>query len=285
MSLRKVPAAALYVSEPAPQLFGNPPNEQKFFGLPIDGASTWTNSNWLKSRFHFSFAEYSNPRNASFGVLRVMNDDLVQPSRGFGAHPHRDMEICTYVVEGELTHQDSLGTRETLGRGSVQFMTAGRGVRHSEHNLSADRPLRFIQSWIVPRARGLPPNYGSVRGDADLARARRNKWVHLLSDADSASADTPVKVAQDVNLFVTELDAGAALPLVVGDGRQAYLLCVEGAAAFRTEGDSRTAELERHDAMEILGRSATPIEVAAGEAGAHILYFEMAAGGRGRSDL
>ena len=84
---------------------------------------------------------------------------------------------------------------------------------------------------------------------------------------------------------MTELDAGAALPLVVGDGRQAYLLCVEGAAAFRTEGDSRTAELERHDAMEILGRSATPIEVAAGEAGAHILYFEMAAGGRGRSDL
>ena len=82
-------------------------------------------------------------------MLRVLNDDLVQPARGFGTHPHRDMEICTYVVEGSLSHQDSMGTEETLGRGSIQFMTAGTGVRHSEHNLATDKPLRFIQMWIV----------------------------------------------------------------------------------------------------------------------------------------
>lgn len=91
------------------------------------------------------FAEYNNPRNANYGVLRVMNDDLVQPSRGFGTHPHREMEIVTYIVEGELTHKDSMGTEETLHRGSIQFMTAGTGVSHSEHNRHPSKPLRFIQ--------------------------------------------------------------------------------------------------------------------------------------------
>lgn len=99
-----------------PAWFGNPGNENN---------PKWTNANWLKSRFHFSFAEYNNPKNSNFGVLRVMNDDLVQPSRGFGTHGHREMEICTYVVNGELTHKDSMGTQESLGKGSIQFMTAG----------------------------------------------------------------------------------------------------------------------------------------------------------------
>jgi len=84
----------------------------------------------------------------------------VQPARGFGTHPHREMEIVTYVVEGELTHQDSMSTKESLGRGSIQFMTAGTGVSHSEHNLDPTKPLRFIQMWLVPRERGLNPNYG-----------------------------------------------------------------------------------------------------------------------------
>jgi redox-sensitive bicupin YhaK (pirin superfamily) len=96
-------------------------------------------------------------RSNNFGPLRVMNDDLVQPSRGFGAHPHRDAEIVTYIVQGQLTHKDSMGTRETLGRGSVQFMTAGSGVTHSEHNLDAKHPLRFIQMWFTPRRYRPPP--------------------------------------------------------------------------------------------------------------------------------
>jgi len=118
LAIRKIPETKLGVSEPPPSWFGNRENER--------GNGKWTNANWLKSRFHFSFAEYSNPRNLNFGVLRVMNDDLVQPDRGFGEHPHRDVEICTYVVEGKLTHKDSMGTAETLGRGAIQFMTAGQ---------------------------------------------------------------------------------------------------------------------------------------------------------------
>eukprot|EP00981_Chlorochromonas_danica_P012624 scaffold5232_cov179-Ochromonas_danica.AAC.1 len=105
-----------------------------------------------------------------------MNDDLVQPNRGFGCHPHRDMEICTYVVQGDLTHQDSMGSKETLSRGSVQYMSAGRGVQHSEHNLHPTNPLRFIQIWIQPRQKGLTSRYGGYPG---REQERLNRWAHL----------------------------------------------------------------------------------------------------------
>lgn len=138
---------ALFVSEPNPSWFGNGPNEKR---------PTWTNDNWLKSRFHFSFAEYSNAANAQFGPLRVMNDDLVQPLRGFGTHPHRDAEIMTYVVEGALTHEDSLGNTGEVRRGGLQYMSAGSGVRHSEYN-HGEVPLRFIQCWVNPDKSGVAP--------------------------------------------------------------------------------------------------------------------------------
>jgi hypothetical protein len=121
--IRKIPQSKFGRSEPNPSWFGNPPNAKN--------DPTWTNPNWLLSRFHFSFAEYSNPRNQQFGVLRVLNDDLVQPQRGFGEHPHRDTEICTYIVEGYLTHQDSMGTAETLGRGAIQYMVSFAKVGYS----------------------------------------------------------------------------------------------------------------------------------------------------------
>lgn len=164
-TLRKIPEAALGKSEPPPQWFGNKANEVS--------NTNWTNKNWLKSRFHFSFAEYDNPRNQNFGVLRVLNDDLVQPARGFGAHPHRGVEICTYIVEGDLTHKDSMGTEETLSRGAVQFMSAGRGVQHSEQNLNEYKPLRFVQIWINTQQPNISPKYGSFVGDFN---DRQNRW-------------------------------------------------------------------------------------------------------------
>lgn len=258
----RVPGDELFVSEPDPRMFGNAAN-------PPAGKG-WTNWNWLKSRFHFSFAEYyDGPSN--FGVLRVMNDDLVQPQRGFGTHPHRDMEIITFVVDGSLTHKDSMGTAETLGRGSVQFMTAGSGVSHSEHNFEDETPLRFIQSWIVPRERHLPPNYGSMVGDAAAAASRRNQWAHVVSDVRRREAATPVQINQDCNVFVTELDTGAASPtLNIQSGRQAYVLAVEGAATL-----PGGVQLERHDAAKVWGELA--LECRAGDQGAMVLVFEMAA--------
>ncbi len=225
----------MFVSEPNPSWFGNPGNEAT--------NPTWTNKNWLKSRFHFSFAEYNDPRRSNFGALRVMNDDLVQPKRGFGEHPHRDAEICTYIVEGSLTHQDSMKNGETLGRGAVQFMTAGSGVTHSERNLS-EQPLRFIQMWFTPRARGLKPAYGSFVGDE---AARINNFAHIVSDVNAASLRTPVKINQDVNIYVAEMDPGHSLSFAIKSGRMAYFLCMEGDVSL-----SATSEASPNEEIKVL---------------------------------
>jgi redox-sensitive bicupin YhaK (pirin superfamily) len=236
-------------------MFGNDRN--------TPSAPGWTNQNWLKSRFHFNFAEYSGGP-SSFGVLRVMNDDLVQPDRGFGTHPHRDMEIITLVVEGFLTHKDSMGTSETLGRGSIQFMTAGTGIRHSEHNFEKDKPLRFVQSWVVPRRRGLRPAYGSFSGDP---AQRRNQWAHLICDAEGEAA-APVRIQQDCNVYLTELDGNAAAPAFeVHAGRQCYGLIVEGSVSAGKE------LFQRHDAVKLFGPLS--VDFQAGQEGAMIYIYEM----------
>jgi redox-sensitive bicupin YhaK (pirin superfamily) len=273
MSFKKIVSSKLGVSEPHPRGFGNPANAS---------SPHWSNKNWLRSLFHFSFAEYHNTRNTGFGVLRVMNDDLVQPSRGFGEHPHGDMEICTFVVHGHLSHADSMGTEETLGRGAVQYMTAGSGVYHSEHNRSATEPLRFIQIWIHPRARGLTPNYGSVTGTAD---GRRNRFDHLISDAAGGSV-TPIKINQDANIFVAEIEPGQEASLDIASGRQAYVLNIEGDTAFSTSAHSASpTTLAPHDAAEVVGP--LPLAVRAGGAAASlVLVVEMKhAPGSGRGDL
>lgn len=238
-------------------MFGNGANEES--------NPKWTNKNWLKSRFHFSFAEYSGKPN--FGCLRVMNDDLVQPNRGFGMHPHRDMEIVTYIVEGALTHEDSTGNVERLGRGSVQFMSAGSGIRHSERNENKDGVCRFIQMWITPRKLGLKPVYGGYSGKDD---DRKNKWGHLVSDNNSKEK-TPVKIEQDCNLLVSELEAGKSITFPLAADRQGYFLCLEGDVTVSgTNGEQR---LDRHDAAEIKGKN--DLTVKAGSKGAHVLLVEM----------
>jgi quercetin 2,3-dioxygenase len=278
----KVPSSKLFISEPNPSWFGNEGNP---------GYNPhWTESNWLKSRFHFSFAEYNNRQNSNFGCIRVVNDDLVQPSRGFGTHPHANQEIVTYIVEGKLTHQDSMGTKESLGRGSVQFMTAGTGVRHSEHNLSDDKPLRFIQTWIIPSRNNLPPNYGSSVGDETM---RWNKWQHLVTSVDNKEAKATVQINQDCNAYSSELDElGKTITIPLSDGRMAYIIALEGSVRV---GD---VVLERHDAAEItplysggngeIDMTAVSVEMAEhGKEVAHVLLFEMqhVPGAAGREDL
>jgi quercetin 2,3-dioxygenase len=274
--IKVVPSSHLFVSEPNPTWFGNGQNPG------FDPA--WTNANWLKSRFHFSFAEYHNPSNSNFGVLRVMNDDLVQPKRGFGTHPHRDMEIITYIVHGSLTHQDSMGSKESLGRGSIQFMTAGTGVSHSEFNHS-EKPLRFIQTWITPRSRGLKPNYGSYDASKGDCLSRKNTVHHLASDSSNDSLDTPVKVNQDVDTYAAELELDQSVVVDLPQGRQAYLLCVEGTL------DVNGQTMNKHDGAEIHG-DGTPLNIKAigveatenGNVG-HFLMFSMKDDGSGRRDL
>jgi len=286
-SIKIIPEDKLYKSEPNPMWFGNPSNPR------FDDA--WTNKNWLKSRFHFNFAEYSSGHNVDFGVLRVLNDDLVQPKRGFGAHPHRDMEIITYIVEGNLTHQDSTGSKETLGRGSIQFMTAGTGIQHSEFN-HENKPLRFVQVWITPRARGLPANYGSYDASSQTLSTTLNKLQHLGSDAKNAAATTPVKLNQDVDCHAAELELGESVSISVPKGRQAYLLCIEGSIQLGNDNDEKKKRtLHRHDAAEIVGSSSdnetieiksTAVEDTENGKLAHFLMFTMKeAPGSGRRDI
>lgn len=224
----------------------------------------------------------------------MLNDDLVQPARGFGEHPHHDVEICTYVVEGNLTHQDSMGTKETLTRGAVQFMTAGKGVYHSEHNLDPEKPLRFLQLWITTRQRGLTPNYGSFPGDYS---ARLNKWSHLVSDVKS-SVEVPIKINQDANIYVTELDnSEVEVSFTLEQRRQAYLVCIEGEVIVK--GNHGESTVMRHDAAEIFGPNTFTVRSLRSTSSAkeseesrsthatvaHLLLVEMAFEGSGRLDL
>ncbi len=213
---------------------------------------------WLKSLFHFSFAEYYNPDNMNFGVLRVINDDLIKGGTGFDTHPHRDMEIISYVVTGELTHGDNMGNKQTLSRGQVQYMSAGTGVFHSEHNLGADT-ARFLQIWILPDQKGHTPQYGDFRFEWD---ERVGKWLHAVS---SMQGDAPIKIHQDINIYFTQIEKGNALNFDVNEGRQAYYVQIEGTSQIKD------LVLNERDALEIVEES---ISVEAKET-AHIMIIEM----------
>lgn len=199
---------------------------------------------WLHSLFHFSFADYYNPRNMNFGVLRVINDDLVEAHEGFDTHPHRDMEIISYVIDGELTHGDSMGNQNTISRGHVQYMSAGTGVMHSEHN-RGDKLARFLQIWIMPDGRGYKPQYGDRRFEA---KERHNQWLQIVSPMNGTA---PIKIHQDANLYVLELDAGKSIEFEVKPNRQAYLVLIEGKSLING------SELTMRDALESVEESLT----------------------------
>jgi redox-sensitive bicupin YhaK (pirin superfamily) len=197
---------------------------------------------WLDSRHTFSFADYYDPAQMGFGALRVINDDRVTAGSGFGTHPHRDMEIISYVVDGALEHKDSMCHGSVIRPGEVQRMSAGSGVRHSEFNPSGTDALRFLQIWIVPEHRGLAPSY-EQRAFPDAER--RGAW-RLVASRDGR--DGSVTVHQDVNLYATLLEPGQQIAHTLEDGRGAWLQVVRGGVKLydRTlaEGDGVAVENE-----------------------------------------
>ncbi len=213
---------------------------------------------WLRSHFHFSFADYYNPANIQFGALRVINDDQIAPHTGFDTHPHRDMEIITYVIDGALTHQDSMGNKRTLSRGGVQYMSAGTGIRHSEHN-TGDTLLRLLQIWILPDRKGHTPAYGDLALDWE---ERKNRWLPIVSGAGGTGR---IAINQDASIHVAEIDAGTSLTFPVAPGRQAYLVQIEGTARI---GD---ITLGPRDALTSVGED---IVIDAIDT-AHVLLIEM----------
>lgn len=170
-----------------------------------------------------------------YGSLRVMNDDIIQPHTGFDTHPHQDMEIITYIIRGELTHQDSMGNKEHLGRGAVQYLSAGTGITHSEKN-EGDVEVHLIQTWILPKAKGLNSRYGSKVFDPET---RHNKWLHLVGSDKTGST---IPIYQDANMYVSELEKNKSLTFLLGEHRQLYVKLMEGEAIINDivhkEGDA-----------------------------------------------
>ncbi|NOK37786.1 pirin family protein [Corallococcus exercitus] len=180
---------------------------------------------WLDTHHTFSFADYYDPDFMGFRTLRVINEDTVAPRRGFGKHPHRDMEILTYVVSGAVEHEDSMGTRATIRPGEVQRMSAGTGVVHSEMN-PLDAPLHLLQIWLLPDRQGLPPGYEQKH----FAPEERQGRLRVVASHDGR--DGSLTVHQDVVLSATELGVGQRVEYALQPGRHAWLQVIRGEATL-----------------------------------------------------
>ena len=187
---------------------------------------------WLDSYHTFSFANYHDPNWQGFRSLRVINDDLVMPGMGFGTHPHRDMEIITYVLSGALQHKDSMGNGRIIRPGEVQYMAAGTGVQHSEFNPSKDEAAHFLQIWILPERRGLKPRYA----EKSLANAPKGRFNLVAS---KAGRESSLAINQDADLYVAKLEAGNEASHELNPARHAWVHVAEG--EVKLNGDTLKA--------------------------------------------
>jgi len=219
-----------------------------------------TDTGWLNSWHTFSFGGYHDPGYMGFRALRVINDDTVAPGAGFGTHPHRDMEIISYVVSGALEHRDSIGTGSVIRPGEVQRLSAGTGIRHSEFNASKTEPVHFLQIWIVPEKAGIAPGYEQRAFPA----AERTDRLRLVGDR--AGTDGALRIHQDARLYATTLTAGASLAVPIPAGRYAWLQVVRGSATLA--GHS----LQQGDGAAIGEEPSVTIDSAAG---AELLLFDL----------
>lgn len=218
---------------------------------------------WLDSHHTFSFGNYYDPKYMGFASLRVINEDKVTPSAGFGTHGHRDMEIITYVLDGSLEHKDSIGTGSVIRPGDVQRMSAGTGIRHSEFNASDTNPVHFLQIWITPEAEGIDPGYEQIA----IAPEDKRRQLRLVGSRDGR--DGSVTIHQDVSLYATSLGEGDAVEHALAPGRVAWVQVARGAVNLNghtlTAGDG--AAVSDLDTLSLTG--------VANEA--EVLLFDMAA--------
>src|SRR5207302_196173 len=209
-----------------------------------------TEAGWLESWHTFSFADHYDPRQLGFRVLRVINDDVVAPGQGFGRHPHRDMEIVTYLLDGELKHQDSMGNGSVIRPGDVQRMSAGTGVLHSEVNPSPDQPVHLLQIWILPALQGQPPSYEQKF----FSEAERRGKLRLVGARDGR--DGAVTIHQDADLYAGILGQGERAELELRPGRHAWVHLARGKLTLNGQaleaGDG--AALSGEPRIELVGQ-------------------------------
>jgi quercetin 2,3-dioxygenase len=215
---------------------------------------------WLKSLHTFSFADYYDARHMGFGPLRVINEDRVEPGAGFGTHAHRDMEIISYVLEGELAHKDSMGNGSVIRPGDVQRMSAGSGVRHSEFNGSKDRPVHFLQIWIEPKYRGIEPGYEEKRFTAEDKRGQ----LRLIAAPDGAQGS--VLIHQDTRVYAGTFTGDERAQLALAPQRQAYVHVARGSLTVNG------AVLATGDALKVTQADAVVLE---NGQDAEVLVFDL----------
>jgi len=184
-------------------------------------------TDWLSTYWHFSFDHYHDPANISFGPLRVFNDDVIRGGGGFPMHPHRQMEIVTYVIEGELEHRDSMGNVGRITAGEVQRMSAGTGVRHSEYNASDSKLLHLVQLWIIPAVTGLKPSWEQKKYSTE-ARSGKLLPIAVPVDSNGGEADGAVHIHQDATIYTSLLAPGQSVKHALAEGRRAYIFVVDG---------------------------------------------------------
>jgi len=227
--------------------------------LRRSGDRGYADHGWLRSFHTFSFADYQDPEQMGFGALRVINEDRIRPGAGFGTHGHRDMEIISYVLEGALAHKDSMGTGSTIVPGDVQRMSAGRGVMHSEFNHDPKGVTHFLQIWIEPAVRGIPPSYEQKHFAAGEKRGR----LRLVASADGA--DGSVTIHQDARIYAGLFDGAERAEHALKKGRRAYVHVARGKISVNG------IVLEAGDALKT---DAPRIVVESGEA-AEVLLFDL----------
>lgn len=222
---------------------------------------------WLQCNFSFSFADYKDPENMSFGPLRVFNDDYIQPQKGFGTHPHRDMEIVTFVLQGQLQHEDNTGGKEVIKPGEVQRMSAGTGILHSEINSSKDEVANTLQLWILPREKGLPPSYEQKAYDQD------QMINNLLPVVSSRIRDEKITyIHQDLTIFMAKLEAGKSIQFQQEPKRKIYLFVIEGEVSLSPEGGFTAQILQRRDAARMTDTEELEIR---SNSGAHFMLIDL----------
>ncbi|MCC6228677.1 MAG: pirin family protein [Phycisphaerales bacterium] len=220
-----------------------------------------TEIDWLKSWHTFSFGDYYDPANMGFRSLRVINDDIIGPGGGFGTHPHRNMEIITIMLDGELTHRDSLGHTQSLKPGEVQVMSAGSGIRHSEFNASRSRPAHLLQTWITPKSLGITPRYDQ------RAFPREQRLNTITPVASGSGEDGAIEIHQDATLSLLAIQGGKTANCEIKAGRAVWLHVARG----RVKAAGET--LSTGDAIGVDG--AMSLEII-GEVESDVLIFDLA---------
>ncbi len=233
------------------------------------------NHGWLDTYHTFSFASYQDPEHVRFRSLRVMNEDWVAPGKGFGTHPHRDMEIVTYVLQGALEHRDSMGNGEILRPGEFQRMTAGSGITHSEFNPSDDEPVHLYQIWLTPQALGLEPSYEQKRFD----ESQRDGRLQLVASPTGTGGS--LTIHQDVEIYLANLQSGAQVDYQVRSGRGVWIQVLRGELRIADGTGADTA-----DTPAVMAGDGVAIEAHEVEGGptlqlqtdsqAEIMLFDMA---------